>query len=237
MPRHCKVCRKTADDLKKNKNVCDRCLSLRVSCPIHGRCSYQHPKYSVDGRPRKRVEAHTAEDQVLSSGSIIHWSSPVIRINNLACVLVTCKVCQRSRPMRISKIMDRVDEFTGCHKECWRRADNKIRPNYGLIENVAGGYRAWHRNVFAPEMLSILEPMFSKDYVLEHRAVMALRLGRPLLKEEIVHHLDGDRSNNEFGNLRLLHTSKHHKGHGDDFYQPYQETLSFLRIVLPLVGR
>jgi hypothetical protein len=39
--------------------------------------------------------------------------------------------------------------------------------------------------------------------VLEHRKVMADLLGRPLLKHEIVLHRDGDKANNEPGNLLL----------------------------------
>ena len=52
--------------------------------------------------------------------------------------------------------------------------------------------------------------MFEKrrrGYILEHRAVVALREGRPLNQKEIVRHLDGNRSNNQSSNL-LLGTSR-----------------------------
>ncbi len=42
-----------------------------------------------------------------------------------------------------------------------------------------------------------------KRYVLEHRLVMARMIGRPLMGDESVHHIDGDRSNNTAGNLQL----------------------------------
>ncbi len=46
--------------------------------------------------------------------------------------------------------------------------------------------------------------MCGKDsYVMEHRLVMARKLGRPLLRSETIHHIDGDRLNNSPDNLQL----------------------------------
>lgn len=48
-------------------------------------------------------------------------------------------------------------------------------------------------------------------YVPQHRLVMARSLGRPLTDSETVHHIDGDRSNNDLTNLQLRQ-GKHGKG-------------------------
>ena len=42
-----------------------------------------------------------------------------------------------------------------------------------------------------------------------HRLLMEIKLGRPLLPDEDVHHLDGDRQNNQFENLALLTHGEH----------------------------
>jgi hypothetical protein len=50
-------------------------------------------------------------------------------------------------------------------------------------------------------------------YVLEHRYVMERFLGRLLTKDEVVHHIDNNRHNNEISNLRLMTRSEHGKFH------------------------
>lgn len=50
----------------------------------------------------------------------------------------------------------------------------------------------------------------------EHRVIMAAHLGRDLEPWEVVHHKDGNPSNNEISNLELMqfgsHTTEHHAG-------------------------
>jgi hypothetical protein len=51
-------------------------------------------------------------------------------------------------------------------------------------------------------------------YVLEHRLVMEQHLGRYLLPTEVVHHIDGDPTNNDIANLRLFDTQSAHISEG-----------------------
>lgn len=49
--------------------------------------------------------------------------------------------------------------------------------------------------------------------VLQHRKIVEAIIGRPLEKNEVVHHKDGDKSNNSPENLELLTRSEHTRLH------------------------
>lgn len=50
---------------------------------------------------------------------------------------------------------------------------------------------------------------------LEHSLIVEAILGRPLTENECVHHYDGDGSNNNFTNLRVMTKSRHRKLHAN----------------------
>lgn len=50
----------------------------------------------------------------------------------------------------------------------------------------------------------------SNGYVYEHILVMERRIGRPLTKEEVVHHVDGNKQNNDPNNLELFSNNTEH---------------------------
>jgi len=50
-------------------------------------------------------------------------------------------------------------------------------------------------------------------YVLEYRLVVESKIGRVLSPDEVVHHIDGDPTNNSIENLEVLTSSEHRKLH------------------------
>lgn len=50
----------------------------------------------------------------------------------------------------------------------------------------------------------------SKNMVLEHRFIMECKIGRYLKKEEVVHHIDGNKLNNLPENLQLFNNQSEH---------------------------
>ena len=115
-------------------------------------------------------------------------------------------------------------------KLSWRTV-NKYAKKVGVQARPAGfqtgeGHHAWKGGRIVTEGGYVLvqlapdHPFYEmaqiktggpNRYCLEHRLVMAQKLGRPLRDDETVHHKDGDKQNNGSKNLQLRQ-GKHGKG-------------------------
>lgn len=73
------------------------------------------------------------------------------------------------------------------------------------------------RNITSSGYVEIYKPNHPqasvRGYVYEHRLVMEKHLGRLLKNDEVVHHIDFDKTNNKISNLQLMSNSEHIKLH------------------------
>jgi len=58
-------------------------------------------------------------------------------------------------------------------------------------------------------------------YIQEHRAVVERAIGRRLSPKEHVHHIDGDKHNNDLANLRVMNPREHARLHARKRWQTY----------------
>lgn len=101
--------------------------------------------------------------------------------------------------------------MTYCGVRCYSmNRPMRLGPN-GKGHITSHGYRVVEITKF-PDHRSLLENMgMTKRQIFEYRAVMAIKIGRPLNRKESVHHRDGDKLNNAPENLELWR-SRHTPG-------------------------
>lgn len=103
------------------------------------------------------------------------------------------------------------------------RASGSAHGMYGLRGEKCPNFkrgRIYDRNgyvsVLVPRDHSLIEMATWKggsSYIPEHRLIMAEKLGRALSRDELVHHIDGDHTNNAPDNLEVTDRSAHARHH------------------------
>ena len=92
-----------------------------------------------------------------------------------------------------------------------KMAESKRLKGMGAKKKRADGY------------ITIYYPTYpssnSEGFVMEHRYLMERHIGRPLDKNEVVHHINHDRTDNRLENLMLLTASEHAKLHAKERYK------------------
>jgi len=155
------------------------------------------------------------DDQVLSGGSVIHWGVRDPSAPNR--VSVTCGRCGKARFTQISKSLT-APNATGWCLRCTNIAKAKSGAEHPMWKGGRAidtyGYVWLLVRFLSKDDQSLAISMMNNDgYVLEHRLVMARKLGRPLTHQEVVHHLNGVKSDNRPGNLEVVSSAKHTEEH------------------------
>jgi len=123
-------------------------------------------------------------------------------------IKIRCPSCEEKRWIRIENI--RRNAFTGMCSKCHNKYTSGCMETHGRWK----GGRRQTDNKYIQVKLHHSSPYYcmasKKSFVLEHRLVMANFLNRPLSRDEIVHHKNGERGDNRIENLELISERKYH---------------------------
>lgn len=158
--------------------------------------------------------ARPVKDEVHPNGATIHWSERHRR-NGDTYVPITCSECGDKTFKRDHHLMKGLKDgsFTGQCTKCYRSAKRRSQLKGDGRYVDKDGYVKRHRLTFTVDEWEILKNMDNHGYILEHRAVVALAIGRPLKPNEVVHHKNGVKDQNEIDNLMIVPHEDHGKFH------------------------
>ena len=143
---------------------------------------------------------------------VVNWSNRFYVVkgrNRRLKVEVTCPDCGMVRFVDRRSIDSgiKLGSFTGRCKRCARHLRGEKAPGWDGGRHLGSSGRYFYQTV-TPD-----HPYFcmanSRSAIAEHRLVMAEHLGRPLRSDEHIHHIDGNRTNNDVSNLMILDNSEH----------------------------
>lgn len=180
---------------------------MKIKCACG--CGNKIPRKDKYNRPHKFISGHNRRG---------HFSGKFIKCNN-------CKKVIYRRPFEI----DKTKHFF-CSKKCfyeyphyWHRGKNHYlyKPFFKCGTGKAYKGIRIHNHPMAD----------TQNRVLEHRFIMAQKIGRTLKKQEVVHHKNGNTLDNNPKNLILCknnskHIKKYHHTHPYKKRKPYKKRLA-----------
>lgn len=157
-------------------------------------------------------------DETTEFGTVIHWSQIVYKTNphhlrqTLRFVPITCR-CGEVTELDVNVL--RRMKYRGCCLKCaahfYAVRGSKHSDWKGGSYITPEGYRHINIGALTADELSKYGSMVQtrRPYIPEHRLVVARSLGRPLERDEHVHHINGNKLDNRIENLQLVTPSGH----------------------------
>ena len=172
---------------------------------------------------------------IAETGSVIHWDKS-FRDDSRRHILrvpVSCGQCGQQRIIEAAKTSGKSGKtFTGVCQTCCGYTRNlhhglSTTEHWQAGRYVMGGYRCVSVSSLSGKEFEIASQMPTTLWngyasIREHRLVVAVSLGRPLLRTEIVHHRNGDKLDNRLENLEIT-THAGHRQLDVKYFQLWQE--------------
>ena len=84
--------------------------------------------------------------------------------------------------------------------------------------------RKWHKN-----SKGYMQTTVRRKRVYQHRYIIENAIGRKLENHEIIHHINGIKTDNRIENLHITNSKEHKLGYGDAFMDGYKKCLEDIK--------
>jgi hypothetical protein len=152
---------------------------------------------------QKRYKLLRNKNNFCSSACTWEYNTGKIRTSKT----LNCGICGKEIVVMRSRLSRNKNNF--CSKKCFWKHEEKSK--IGEKYHWKGG-RYLSRGYYL--IYKKEHPNCNSDgYVLEHRLMVEGKIGRYLEKNEVVHHIDGNKKNNDISNLMLFKSNSEHIKH------------------------